>query len=63
MRACTASATFSSTEKPGRTEVIWNERASPSAARSACIGRRGDVVAVKHDHGRNPARNEAGDLD
>ena len=26
-------ATFSSTEKPGRIEVIWNERASPRSAR------------------------------
>src|ERR1700738_3101539 len=32
-RACTASATFSSTEKPGRIEVIWNERARPRSAR------------------------------
>src|SRR5882757_8614877 len=32
-RACTASATFSSTENPGRIEVIWNERASPRSAR------------------------------
>src|SRR5262245_4910112 len=37
-RACTARATFCSTENPGRIEVIWNERASPSAAR-ACAGR------------------------
>src|SRR5215211_1222853 len=36
-RACTASATFSSTENSGRMEVIWNERASPRAAR-ACAG-------------------------
>jgi hypothetical protein len=31
--ACTASATFSNVEKPGKILVIWNERASPSAAR------------------------------
>src|SRR5262249_18468478 len=30
--------TFSSTENSGRIEVIWNERASPSAAR-VCTGR------------------------
>src|SRR3982074_2549250 len=32
-RACTASATFSSTEKPGKIDVIWNERARPRVAR------------------------------
>src|SRR5262249_49021119 len=32
-RACTASATFSSTEKRGRIDVIWNERARPRSAR------------------------------
>src|SRR5215213_5195178 len=32
-RACMASATFSRTEKRGRIEVIWNERASPRCAR------------------------------
>jgi hypothetical protein len=34
-RACTASATFSSAEKPGRIEVIWKERASPRCTRCA----------------------------
>src|SRR5712691_2558826 len=37
MRDCTASATFSSAEKPGRIELTWNDRARPSRAR-ACIG-------------------------
>src|SRR6185295_8725383 len=35
VRACTASATFSSAEMPGMIEVIWNERASPSVARTS----------------------------
>src|SRR6266480_2755740 len=34
-RDCTASATFSSAEKPGRTELTWNERANPSRARAS----------------------------
>src|SRR4051812_6138412 len=38
-RACTASATFSSTEKRGRIEVIWNERASPRCARRSTAKR------------------------
>ena len=33
--ACTASATFSSEVKVGKMLVIWNDRASPSRARSA----------------------------
>ena len=42
--ACAASATLSSAVKSGSSEVIWNERASPS--RAAPIGRQpGDVPA------------------
>src|SRR6516165_4804971 len=37
-RDCTASATFSSAEKPGRIELTWNDRAKPSSAR-ACVGK------------------------
>ena len=37
-RDCTASATFSSAEKPGRIELTWNDRAKPAAAR-ACTGK------------------------
>src|SRR4051812_31682180 len=35
LRACTASAAFSSAVKPGSTEVIWKLRARPSRARRA----------------------------
>ena len=46
--ACTASATLSSAVKSRNSEVIWNERASPSRLRR--IGRQGgDVVAVEAD--------------
>jgi hypothetical protein len=38
-RACTASATFSSAEKPGRIEVIWNERASRAQRAHAGVAR------------------------
>ena len=48
-RACTASATFSSAENPGSTDVIWNDRAMPSAARAHAADRRGDVATVEHD--------------
>ncbi len=55
LRACTASATFSSTEKPGRIEVIWNERASPRVAR-ACTGRLRHVLAAEKDLALRRAR-------
>jgi len=34
-RDCTASATFSSAEKRGSTELTWNDRANPSLARAS----------------------------
>ena len=43
--------TFSSTVRPRNNWLIWNVRASPRRARSACDGRR-DVLAVE----QHPAR-------
>ena len=54
-RACTASATFSSTVKRGRIEVIWKVRARPRCTRSA-IDRLGDVPPVERDRARCRAR-------
>ena len=58
--ACTASATLSSAVKSRNSEVIWNERASPSCA--APIDRqRGDVVAGEAD-AAGIGRDLAGEL-
>ena len=58
--ACTASATLSSAVKCGNSDVIWNERASPSRLRS--IDRqRGDVAAVEMD-AAGVGRDLAGEL-
>ena len=46
--ACTASATLSSTLRSRNNDVIWNERARPSALR-ACIGSAVMSLALKAD--------------
>ena len=46
--ACAASATLSAAVKSGSSEVIWNERASPSRLRRQA-GNAGDVAAAEMD--------------
>ena len=58
--ACTASATLSSAVKCGNSDVIWNERASPSRLRS-CTGSAVMSLAVEMD-AAGVRRDLAGEL-